>query len=50
LSQQKADQEIDQMRAVLVTLLWANDRDGHAWIYGDEPENEVKAVLGEAAE
>jgi hypothetical protein len=50
LSQQKADQEIDLMRAVLVTLLWAHDRDSHAWIYGDEPENEVTAVLGEAAE
>jgi hypothetical protein len=45
LSQQKADQEIDLMRAVLVTLLWANDRDSQAWIYGDDPENEVRAVL-----
>jgi hypothetical protein len=50
LSQQKADQEIDLMRAVLVTLLWALDRDGQAWLYGDEPETEVQAVLGEAAE
>ena len=45
LSQEKADHEIDSMRAVLITLLWALDRDGAAWIYDDEPENEVKAVL-----
>ena len=50
LSQQKADQEIDLMRAVLVTLFWANDREGQARIYGDEPEHEVRAVLGEVAE
>jgi hypothetical protein len=47
LSQQKADQESDLMRAVLVTLLWANDRDSMAWFFGEEPETEIEAAATE---
>jgi hypothetical protein len=49
LSQHKAYQEVQLMRAVLVTLLWANDRDNFTLLFGDKPEEELESNADQAA-